>query len=223
MKKGLQELEFVTVDPALNEAIAWMKTELLAFDLEAPQEWDFSPGFVTTAEPKQHRFCLDSEDFIRDTGARIVHTERIAAHYSTLKDEILVSIPGRYQLIEEYYITVFHELVHWSGRGGRLTRKSAINYASHKWEEELIAEIGAMILAHRFQVVHDVVHARQLRVVRWMLQRLHREYESLGIRPEHRYSLRYIFKQAAEAAGYLVNRAENLNLNQCFARSAQIS
>jgi antirestriction protein ArdC len=47
---------------------------------------------------------------------------------------------------QAYYAVVFHEIIHWSGDVGRLGRKHFNRYA----EEELVAEMGAVILMRHF-------------------------------------------------------------------------
>ncbi|MBU8763774.1 DUF1738 domain-containing protein [Micrococcus luteus] len=95
----------------------------------------------------------------------IEEAERICAGYANAPDMLhgsgrafyrpaddLVSVPplSDYAKAEEYYSTLFHELVHSTGHSSRLKRSGITELASFGDEsyskEELIAEIGAAML-----------------------------------------------------------------------------
>ncbi len=72
------------------------------------------------------------------------------AYYSPTLDTVCVPHRSQFISAEEYYATIFHELVHSSGSVTRLARPSvidAVSFASHeRSKEELIAEFGAAFL-----------------------------------------------------------------------------
>ncbi|MEO0899607.1 MAG: zincin-like metallopeptidase domain-containing protein [Bacteroidota bacterium] len=74
------------------------------------------------------------------------------AFYSPSKD--LVKVPKRYRFdtIEDFYFTLFHELIHATGHSSRLNRPEVMEknvFASLEYsKEELTAEIGASFLAN---------------------------------------------------------------------------
>ncbi|WP_312045134.1 ArdC family protein [Anaerotignum sp.] len=69
------------------------------------------------------------------------------AFYSPLRDYIQVPCKGQYKAIEEFYSTLFHEMVHSTGHKTRLDRLETGIKASFGSEtyskEELVAEIGS--------------------------------------------------------------------------------
>lgn len=75
------------------------------------------------------------------------------AYYSPASDKVVVPGINRYRSVNEYYATLFHELVHSTGAESRLNR-GLVGYSEHNREnysrEELVAEIGANMLLARF-------------------------------------------------------------------------
>ena len=72
-----------------------------------------------------------------------------APHYNPERDAIRIPERGRYEQVEIYYNTVFHELTHSTGHKSRLARPGVLNIQamSHEYGvEELIAGMGAAML-----------------------------------------------------------------------------
>ncbi len=65
------------------------------------------------------------------------------AYYIPSEDRIKIAEPGRFESREEYYGTLYHELVHSTGHPSRLNRGFDPTYG----KEELTAEFGAAFLA----------------------------------------------------------------------------
>ena len=71
-------------------------------------------------------------------------------HYSPVRDQVRVPDRGRYESIEEWYNTVFHELVHSTGHTKRLDRMKEENWSpeTHAYgREELVAGMGSAMLS----------------------------------------------------------------------------
>jgi len=72
------------------------------------------------------------------------------AFYSPSKDAVTVPLLSQYAKPEEYYSTLFHELVHATGHESRLNREGVAGYAffggADYSREELVAEMGAAFL-----------------------------------------------------------------------------
>lgn len=122
---------------------------------------------------------LDIEGFTREMflgepiekpAARIDTCEQILAQnphrsqpgepaYNSFFD--LVKMPDLQEFTspEEYYLTYFHELSHWTGHPSRLNRELGNRFASEPYSrEELIAEMSACFLsAHCGIVMEDLV------------------------------------------------------------------
>lgn len=83
-------------------------------------------------------------------GPTIKHIHDNQAYYSSLMDIINTPDITRFNNVEEYYSTLFHEMIHSTGHKDRLNRWTG-NY-NHKFgskdysKEELVAEIGASML-----------------------------------------------------------------------------
>lgn len=79
-----------------------------------------------------------------------IHQHPLAAYYRPLTDEVYVPPPDAFPIAEEYYSTLFHELVHATGHPSRLKRKSLTvlaSFGSHAYsQEELVAELGSAYL-----------------------------------------------------------------------------
>ena len=72
------------------------------------------------------------------------------AFYRPLTDSIHLPKWSRFETAEEYYCTLYHELIHSSGYKSRLNRKGITEHNSFGDEdysqEELIAEIGSAFM-----------------------------------------------------------------------------
>ena len=71
-------------------------------------------------------------------------------HYSPEHDHVRVPEQGRYDQIEEWYNTVFHELIHSTGHTKRLNRMRDENWSpeTHAYgREELVAGMGSAMLS----------------------------------------------------------------------------
>jgi antirestriction protein ArdC len=77
--------------------------------------------------------------------------ERSGAWYKPGQDHINVPPIKDFKRIEEYYTTLFHEMIHSTGHKSRLNREGIVNlngFGSESYsKEELVAEMGASMLA----------------------------------------------------------------------------
>lgn len=74
-------------------------------------------------------------------------------HYSPSHDTIGKPMMSDFQSEEDYYATVFHELVHWSGAESRLSRPQGTKQEHEKYSfEELVAELGSAFLRAQFKI-----------------------------------------------------------------------
>ena len=84
-------------------------------------------------------------------GAPGIKTGSARAFYSPNADTVTIPEISAFETAEAYYRTLFHELTHSTGHRTRLERDGVANpasFASHAYsEEELIAEMGASMLA----------------------------------------------------------------------------
>lgn len=79
-----------------------------------------------------------------------VHIDGGRAFYQPSVDAVHVPERERFECVEEFYATFFHELVHATGHASRLGRQGIVDevmFGGHEYsKEELIAEIGACFL-----------------------------------------------------------------------------
>ena len=72
------------------------------------------------------------------------------AFYLPIQDYIQVPCKEQYQDIEEFYRTLFHEMIHSTGHKSRLNRsdiQGIVRYGSEKYsKEELTAELGSAMI-----------------------------------------------------------------------------
>jgi len=97
-----------------------------------------------------------AEALIRATGAQIEHTGSRAL-YIPSQDLIQSPAPEYYHSVQDYYATIMHEIIHWSGHKSRLDRfqeGSRFQHNSYAFEE-LIAETGATFLCARLGIEQD--------------------------------------------------------------------
>jgi len=102
-------------------------------------------------EPKTFNVIEDCEKVISsfENGPSVEHGGGRAC-YMPIQDRILMPPKPAFTSSEEYYSTLFHELVHATGANHRLARKGVTDpsgFASHEYSfEELVAECGSAFL-----------------------------------------------------------------------------
>ena len=107
------------------------------------------------------------DDFVKATKVELKHSENNGCFYSPKKDLINMEYKTNFKDTEEsnatvhYYSTLFHELTHSTGHESRTNRiKTNLNrFGSHTTEyafEELVAEIGSILLGHEFNIEKTV-------------------------------------------------------------------
>ena len=93
------------------------------------------------------------------------------AFYRPLNDSVHLPLRKVFLSAEEYYSTLFHELVHSTGHGSRLNRPGIqdVNFGSEKYsKEELIAEIGAAFLCGTTGIEKKTIQNSAAYVQNWL-------------------------------------------------------
>ena len=91
-------------------------------------------------------------------------------HYNPQMDVIRIPERSRYDQVEVYYNTIFHELTHSTGHESRLARPSITKSTalSHDYGvEELVAGMGSAMLADRAQIGQKVIDADASYIRHW--------------------------------------------------------
>ena len=96
---------------------------------------------------------INAEQYVKNTGARIEHGgDRCfyepSKDYIQMVDKKMFIRTGDSNATVNYYSTLFHELVHWTGHESRLKRSMQDYFGSDGYAaEELVAESGAAMLS----------------------------------------------------------------------------
>jgi antirestriction protein ArdC len=100
-----------------------------------------------------------------------INTGGESAFYSLYRDEIQMPEMARFRatntatIIENYYVTIIHELIHWTAHETRCSREMLNGFGTPKYAfEELIAELGSALLCTQLnqKLVPMVDHAQYL-------------------------------------------------------------
>lgn len=128
---------------------------------------------------------------------KIVHNE-YEAYYHQIADFINLPKMQAFDSAEEYYATLFHEMIHATGHEDRLNRKELVEMAKYGTQtysiEELTAEIGSCFLASHAGICANDLKNSVAYIQGW-LQRL---------KEDKRFVI-YASSQAQKATDYILN------------------
>lgn len=129
--------------PATN--VYWVNRYYTVFNIEQIDGLDIEEE--KTPVTSQAERNEKAEQIIRNTGAVIEYGE--PAYYPG-KDVITCPNIEDFTTEGNYYASLFHELVHWTGAEHRLNRDIKNSFGNDQYsKEELVAEIGAsFLMAH---------------------------------------------------------------------------
>tara|TARA_R100000322_G_scaffold77766_1_gene48835 strand:+ start:323 stop:1234 length:912 start_codon:yes stop_codon:yes gene_type:complete len=97
--------------------------------------------------PNKAKALKNVDKYVENTGAEISHGGD-RAYYSPNFDRIQMPSKESFLGTEEYYGTLLHELVHWTGHEKRCKRDFSGFFGSEAYAiEELVAETGSAILS----------------------------------------------------------------------------
>lgn len=86
-------------------------------------------------------------NYINREGIVVTREFQMKSAYSLNSDKVILPLKEQFKSTEEYYSTVFHELVHSTGHKTRLNREYGYKFGDKKYSrEELVAEIGSAML-----------------------------------------------------------------------------
>jgi antirestriction protein ArdC len=89
-----------------------------------------------------------------------IHHAGFAASYSPVDDVIRIPAPSTFHCHEDYFHTLYHEMIHGSGHSSRLNREGVTQRVKFGFEpysqEELIAELGAAFLSKEAGILDSV-------------------------------------------------------------------
>lgn len=98
------------------------------------------------------------------------------AYYSMVGDTVVVPMISQYDVVEEYYSTTFHELVHSTMKESRCNRKSENKMAAFGSDdysrEELVAETGSAMLCTKVGLDCDKAFRNSVAYIQGWLKQL---------------------------------------------------
>lgn len=151
--------------------------------------------------PETGQSITKAEQIIKSfKDAPTIKNEGNSAYYVPHQDTIYIPNISQFDPVEEYYTTLFHELVHSTLKETRLNRKEKYKGKEKEAEyafEELIAELGASYIAGVAGII-DVTHLNSAAYLKgWhkKLQKQTNKYEDFFI---------YATKEAKKAADYIL-------------------
>ena len=111
------------------------------------EEFLKSPVDLLSPEQKVQKL----EDAIKEVGAVIQTGDGSRAFYRPSEDKVVMPPFELFKSPEDYYATLAHELVHWTGHSSRLDRPNMNTFGSPEYaREELVAEFGSAFLLAMF-------------------------------------------------------------------------
>jgi antirestriction protein ArdC len=133
-----------------------------------------------------------------------IHEKDITrAFYHVGSDEVNVPLFQRFETVEGFYETVFHEIVHASGHSSRLNRASLTKHDEFGGpvysREELVAEMGAAFLGMEADIVRDRHEQSAAYLQGWL--------SVLKVKENKKWIV-VAAAQAAKAADFILNRHE---------------
>jgi antirestriction protein ArdC len=106
------------------------------------------PKEMEDRTPKERIECAE-EIWVNYEGKPTLEHGGDSAYYTPRADRIQMPEMDKFHSSEEYYSTLFHEVVHSTGHEKRLDRLDNSYFGDHSYSrEELVAEIGSSFLRH---------------------------------------------------------------------------
>ena len=143
------------------------------FNVEQTDGCNLAP--IDIEVTKVHDPIAMAEEIIRAMPNRPVIKEYATAnyppHYSPARDTVNVPTKDRYDRVEDWYNTVFHELVHATGhwnRLGRFKENVPSSFGGHDYgREELVAGMGSAMLGEIAGIGHLVIERDAAYIKHW--------------------------------------------------------
>lgn len=121
------------------------------------------------------------------------------AYYNLISDSVVVPVKEQYQHINEYYSTVFHELIHSTGHKTRLNRDVKASFGSEKYsKEELVAEIGTATVLNFLNIETELTFQNNVAYIQSWIKKM----------KEDNKVIIWAASQAEKAVNYIMNTCE---------------
>jgi antirestriction protein ArdC len=126
---------------------------------------------------KEHNPIKEAELMVENMpNAPEITFKEAKAYYRPATDSVNMPRLGLFRSAEEYYSTLFHELIHSTGHKSRLDREGITEFAGFGSEtyskEELVAEMGAAMLCAITGVKNEAMEKNQVSYLRGWIKAL---------------------------------------------------
>ena len=123
---------------------------------------------------KNFQAITDADKIVQDFKVcPIEHNQIAVAAYSPDKDKIIMPPRSSFETSEDYYHTLFHEMVHSTGHSSRLNRLEGSTFGSPGYtKEELTAEIGAAFLSNEAGIIEKIKFEQSADYLKGWMKRL---------------------------------------------------
>lgn len=157
---------------------------------------------TSTLEPVEEAEEVITAYVSREDGLTFIcDQESDRAYYSPSEDKVVVPRISQYGIVEEYYSTTFHELVHSTLKESRCNRESENansffgneNYS----REELVAEMGSAMLCNKIGIEGKKAFKNSVAYIQGWLKELRND----------NHMIIWAASRAEKAAKYILNEA----------------
>jgi len=202
-QKGTQIVYYDILEKEIDDEIKRLPFIKCSTVFNVCQLADYTPDAPAEELPLLVERLEQVEQFVANTKAVIKHAG-YGACYKSDTDEIFM--PDKNSFIdteystatENYYSTLMHELVHFSGHPKRLNRKLGNRFGSNSYaEEELIAELGAAFLAASLKITNTPKRDHANYLATW-----------LKVLKQDKHAIVNAASAASKAVGYLIGLKE---------------
>lgn len=108
---------------------------------------------------------VEAMALVTASGATVQHGGDKA--FYNREDHIQMPVPGQFKTVEDYWATMLHELVHWTGHSKRCNRSMESRFGDKAYAmEELVAEIGSAFLCNALGIEGKMQHTEY--VLHWI-------------------------------------------------------
>jgi antirestriction protein ArdC len=130
-------------------------------------------NLIEPLDEKEHNPIAACERFVNTMPqSPLITFKGKKAFYDIQKDEVVLPQMKTFKTSEEYYTTLFHELVHSTGHEKRLNRSTINQMAEFGSElysiEELIAELGAAYLSSFSGILTKTIKSSSAYIKGWL-------------------------------------------------------
>lgn len=166
--------------------------------------------FPEMEKGEEHELNMSAEELISYYGQELpinIIKGSDRAYYSSYEDKIVVPHCSQFKNINEYYMSILHEIIHSTGSSKRLKRFSENEtkvFGDDKYsKEELVAEIGASMLKAYLGIEDESTDNNSIAYLKgWYNQ----------IKNGNVNDITYSSQQAQKAMNYIIEKVEELKL-----------